>query len=921
MTAKKFLSFVIVASVGLILSVSVMWWNTPPPIESVYGQASIPPPIDGSTPHFENTNIIINDFVDPYQIATNNTHFFVGDNSNHRIQIFRQSDGVHVGNIEYGQKRPLAIATNSTHIFVHTDRQSSNDLGLDIFRQSDGILEHRVSIGTSSSLNIATNQTHVFLSIAGDNNIVVFRQSDGEFLSPLTLDSVGDAYPRDIATNQTHIFVVNSAPSGDDAHVQIFRQSDGENVESFTVTERANGIAVTEDYVFVIGDRNKLSSYRQSDFAPAIPPFGSGTVLNGIATNSTHFFLASQAPNDQVQIFENSLSVCGEGKVIINNRCVVPRSPDTCEPYERVDENNQCVPLYCIAFPNERETIINHECVETSDPSDPIFSATRLTEIGGFSQPFGIVKNQTHIFVADTGNDQVQILRQEDRINVNNIAVASPRAITINSTHVFVADPNNQQIEIFRQSDGIKSPPIQVKGFLDGTTSGLAPIGPVCFDQRPSGCEYLEGSRGLATNSTHLFVENNHEQLQIFKQSDGAHVKNVTGTFSSLAANSTHLFSADYTNDKINIYSQSTLVDPSVIPMGHPSALYLSENYILGINRDLVWDVFTILDPSDKELLYNLQFTFSSKINDITMIPGILFATSSVRNSVLVLEYDTSCQEGQELQNGLCVPLPNIEPTANAGPDQTRVGQDSTVTLDGSGSSDSDGTITTYSWTQNSGTPVTIVNPTIVNPTFTAPAFAGTDEDTLAFTLVVTDNDGAQSSVSDTVNITIVDDDVPVPRLSDSRGGGSNGGLPPDPRVCGGVLCSEVINVPVPAKPSCGVGAHEVDGICVTEQQSAPAKSEPVCGAGTEEIDGKCVPDEQNSPEGVDRSEIIAEPQAGYIPEPTEPEYIPEPTELKYMPGTEPEMETKSNTTSIGEESAEPDIIQDFLTWFYSLVT
>ena len=73
----------------------------------------------------------------------------------------------------------------------------------------------------------------------------------------------------------------------------------------------------------------------------------------------------------------------------------------------------------------------------------------------------------------------------------------------------------------------------------------------------------------------------------------------------------------------------------------------------------------------------------------------------------------------------------NVAPTANAGPDQevdeSLEGQPSLVTLDGSASTDPDGTIASYTWTQTEGPPVVLDDATTAKPTFTAPVVGALD--------------------------------------------------------------------------------------------------------------------------------------------------------------------------------------------------
>src|SRR4030095_10615412 len=105
-------------------------------------------------------------------------------------------------------------------------------------------------------------------------------------------------------------------------------------------------------------------------------------------------------------------------------------------------------------------------------------------------------------------------------------------------------------------------------------------------------------------------------------------------------------------------------------------------------------------------------------------------------------------------------------PVANAGNNQT-VSAGDTVTLDGSASTDSDGTITSYQWTQTSGTPtVSLSAPNAASTTFVAPQDIAANT-TLAFELTVTDNSGKSSKAPVTVLITPKAEPVTKDRDSD----------------------------------------------------------------------------------------------------------------------------------------------------------
>jgi len=93
----------------------------------------------------------------------------------------------------------------------------------------------------------------------------------------------------------------------------------------------------------------------------------------------------------------------------------------------------------------------------------------------------------------------------------------------------------------------------------------------------------------------------------------------------------------------------------------------------------------------------------------------------------------------------------NTPPVADAGPDQTDIEPFATFELDGSGSSDAEGSVT-YLWEQIDGATVTLSATNVAKPTGVAPATM--DGDTLTFRLTVTDSNSATDT--DTVDITVL---------------------------------------------------------------------------------------------------------------------------------------------------------------------
>ena len=123
----------------------------------------------------------------------------------------------------------------------------------------------------------------------------------------------------------------------------------------------------------------------------------------------------------------------------------------------------------------------------------------------------------------------------------------------------------------------------------------------------------------------------------------------------------------------------------------------------------------------------------------------------------------------------------NLSPIANAGPDQTLTLPTNSTNLDGTASTDPDGTIVSYVWAFVSG-PSTIDPSDVVNPPLT-----GLLEGSYVFKLTVTDNDGA----TDDDEVTIIVSPATTPPGDNNNNRSSSSGGSRKAKPLGQVLGAE----------------------------------------------------------------------------------------------------------------------------------
>lgn len=216
----------------------------------------------------------------------------------------------------------------------------------------------------------------------------------------------------------------------------------------------------------------------------------------------------------------------------------------------------------------------------------------------------------------------------------------------------------------------------------------------------------------------------------------------------------------------LTVACQSSNEKSNINPAAYSPAAEAGADQTVSQGDTVVLDGSRSSDPNGAIVTYLWEQTggtavgFRSSAIQISFTAPQPAGTSEALTFLLTVTDDSGNTSSDTVTVTVYAVWANLPPSAQAGADQT-VSEGNTVTLDGTGSTDPDGSIVSYLWEQTAGTAVDFDHSS-VQPGFTAPQPAGASE-ALTFLLTVTDDSGDTASDSVTVTVTA----LAMPEFSD----------------------------------------------------------------------------------------------------------------------------------------------------------
>lgn len=550
-------------------------------------------------------------FLNPSGVAiSSNGQVYVADSGNHRIQVFDSNNQFLSQFGEFGSgpgqfNLPQGIALdNNGNIYV-ADMQNYR---IQVFSQNGQFLSQFGELGSDPGqflepIGVAVDANGLIYVADFNNHRIQIFDENHQFLYAFG-EFGGDpgalSKPEGVAVDSNgNIYVADM----DNHRVQIFdsggrylKEIKGFREENFS---RVQGLAVRNGAIYIL-DNGDCS---QGLCRAVVMPVGSLIIKNGrtisplgVAVDSNNGIYMTIA--DAITGLDSSgqflLRIGSQGSQPGEFNNPTGIAIDDSDNIYVADTGNDRVQIF-----NNRGTLINY------------FGETGNTQ-GKFNQPKGVTVRDNKIYVADTGNSRIQIfdtsgqyLSEFDGSDTAGEALSSPEGVTVDSGgNIYVADTGNSRIKIFNASGQF------LRGFgTFGSVSGqfTDPIGII-----------------VDSNGNIYVADSGNNRIQFF-DNRGEFLKELIYTgnkdpfsYPRSIALSSNFYIADTQNDQLVIFPFFRLGDPPASPsvvdlsISTSSALITWDNSVNGAQG-------FIIDASVDNENYTNTTTVAVEVNNVVL--------------------------------------------------------------------------------------------------------------------------------------------------------------------------------------------------------------------------------------------------------------------------------------------------------------